>query len=101
MYYKSIRPGMRKGDPIVCVLCQIKYTKNGDLFYKLSLSDIKEWKTLPQRKRPTASPIPLEKIKPLFSSRLLIERDRFKHLQSLKDVLPSDTYQFYDSLPSK
>ena len=100
-YFKSIRPGFKKGDPVVYDLRQIKYTKEGDMFYKLSYLETEEWKVLPQRRRSPQPPTPLENIPNLYSSRLPIVRDKFNHLQFLKTVLPHDTHSFYDSIPHK
>jgi hypothetical protein len=100
-YYKSIRPGFKKGDPVVCDLRQIKYTKEGDILYKLSHSDDEAWKPLPQRRTSNQTPIPLENIRKLYTTRLPINKDKFSHLQLCKDVLPYDTHHFYDALPHK
>jgi hypothetical protein len=100
-YYKSIRPGFRKGDAVVCDLRQIKYVKDGDMFYKLGHSDTETWKILPQRRQSTGPPIPLENLPRLYNLRLPIVCDKFQHLQLTKAVLPADTHPFYDTLPHK
>lgn len=92
-YYDSIRPG-KKGDPVVTDVHYLQYLRTGEIFYKLAFNDLP--KLLPWRLKPvdkTAEPTQL------FKEQLKIPYTRWKHLQDLKTVIPSDYHNFYDQLP--
>ncbi|KAJ2940829.1 hypothetical protein O0L34_g10080 [Tuta absoluta] len=91
---KSIRPGRKKGDPVVVDIRGLKYFEDGSILFKLRHPD--EWTTLPQRRQ-----IPRggsETPKKLYSERIKIAESKFKHLQELKAVIDNDYHPFYDSL---
>jgi hypothetical protein len=46
--YKTIRPGRGKGDLKVTDIRALRYTPEGEIYYKASFVD--EWKRIPQRK---------------------------------------------------
>lgn len=92
--YKSIRPGRKPGDPQVVDIRSILYEPDSKLKVKLSFDD--DWMDLPQRSKPNSEPINYTQ---LNSSRLPIKATKYNHLQQLKDVLPQDCHNFYDTLP--
>ncbi|ESO88618.1 hypothetical protein LOTGIDRAFT_165402 [Lottia gigantea] len=91
---KSIRPGNRIGDPTVSNLRCLKYTSEEPIQYKIKYTD--SYAELPVPRR--TSIIPGGKLKALYSSKLKIKSSKYKHLQELKEVLPKDYHNFYDSL---
>ncbi len=94
-YYKSIRPGSKKGDPVVTDLRALKYCPNGTIKYKLQYSD--EWSELPQRRQSNKLPN-FEDLPQLVPERMPVNYEKWHHLQELKAVLPKDTHSFYDEL---
>lgn len=91
--FKSIRPGKKKGDPVVVDIRGLKYLTDGSVFYKLRHND--EWAILPQRRA-----APRETIMPnrLYQLPLKITESKHKHLQELKIVIGKDYHPFYDSI---
>mgnify|MGYP006965682327 CR=1 FL=1 len=89
---------MKKGDPLVVDLRQVRYSANGNIQYTLDYSD--EWELVPARKpyfkscEDVPNNIPL-----LYKSQLKIMKSKYDHLQQLKEVLEPDCYSFYDTLP--
>lgn len=92
-YYASIRPGFKKGDPVVTDIRALQYRPEGEIHYKLFHNDLK---LLP--KRPQGG-FTEEMIKPLYTGRLKIRSSKYKHLQELKSVITSHFHKFYDELP--
>ena len=90
----SIRPGIRKGDPVVTNLKWIQYKPELSLNIKLNFSD--EFSTLPRRIKIPSDEIVLE---PLYHSKIPLQASKFKHLQELKSVLPKDVHSYYDKMP--
>ncbi|XP_039286939.1 uncharacterized protein LOC111052339 isoform X2 [Nilaparvata lugens] len=94
VYYDSIRPGRKKGDPCVVDVRCLKYTEIGKIKYKLAFVD--EFTDLPRRANKIQQQI---EPTPLFKERIKIPFSKWKHLQDLKLVIPEDYHSFYDSLP--
>ncbi|KAF6209065.1 hypothetical protein GE061_014808 [Apolygus lucorum] len=94
--YTSIRPGKVAGDPTVVDLRALKYTPEGKIYFKLNFDE--DYQEMPRRSKRTSFN-PVEEFPPLFATRPKIPEDKFMNLQSLKPLLPSDTYAFYDSIP--
>lgn len=94
-FIQSIRPGVKKGDPVVTDLRCIKYNPNWSVHVKLKL-DSTDFMELPRRvKKPNGEIM----VPPLRNNRIPIESTKFKHLQELKSVLPRDVHPYYDRLP--
>lgn len=96
-FYTSIRPGKKKGDPCVNDLRGLQYTPD-NIFYKLSHDPVEEWKPLPQRRNSTMKPLPVKEVPVIYTSRLPITARKYKDLQAMKHVLPSDTHDYYNNL---
>lgn len=125
--YKSITPGSKKGDPIVTDIRYLKYTADGNIYYKLNYSD--EYEELPRAasnrndpgsavrkssrksrtaenhvqepvsKAPSSTGVIREAVfRNLYSTQLMIDGGKFKHLQELKTTIPKDYHSFYDNL---
>lgn len=92
-YYRSIRPGNKKGDPFVTDLRCLKYTSKSEIWYKLDFPE--QWKLLPRRAKPTAEVY--NELKPLYNKPLPITARKFKDLQELKNLLEEDYHSFYNS----
>lgn len=93
--YESIRPGRIAKDPTVTDIRALEYSPAGLIRYKLNFSD--EYEELPRRFKPNQKrqgPRPK-----LYSSYLKVNENKWKHLQELKAVIPSDCHSFYDTLP--
>lgn len=89
--FKSIRPGKKKGDPVVVDIRGLKYASDGSVFYRLRHND--PWASLPQR-RASRNSLPNQ----LYSQPISITESKFKHLQELKAVIDQDFHLFYDCL---
>ena len=96
LYYSSIRPGVRVGDPVLTDVRALLYGPNDRIQYKLDMTG--EWCHLPKRPNRNKVAMPFSP-KPLYSSRIDISLDKFKHLQELKFHLLEDYRYFYDNLP--
>lgn len=96
MVFESIRPGKKPGDPTVTDIRQIKYLPSGKIQYKLSFHD-EEFKDLPQRRK-LENPANLSSFCKLHKKKLKITETKWRHLQELKVVIPTDCHHFYDSL---
>lgn len=93
-YYSSIRPGNKKGDPVVTDIVALKYTPTPQIFFKLRHSS--EWELLPQRIKNGDFEVPR-----LYNQRLEVTEQKFSHLQDLKRFVPADCRGFYENLPHK
>ena len=93
--FRSIRPGFKSGDPVVTNIRGILYDPSGNVKFKLRHSD--PLALLPQR-RPSQPDLQSQPTS-LYSSPVKIKRDKFKHLQELKSLIPNDYHPFYDGLP--
>lgn len=89
---KSIRPGKKKGDPVVVDIRGLKYSPDRSIFYRLRHID--QWTILPQRRCNQGILVPNR----LYMTPLKITESKFKHLQELKTVVDRDYHPFYDSL---
>lgn len=94
-FVSSIRPGKKVGDPTVQNIRALKYNPNGSIEYKLRHSD--NFQLLPVRLN-KQTPIPVQKLPRLYRGKLKIKREKFDHLQSLKNTLEQDYHNFYDTL---
>ncbi|XP_066970858.1 uncharacterized protein [Macrobrachium rosenbergii] len=94
LFFTSIRPGKKSGDPVVHDLQGLMYQSDGTVKFRVSFNIHSTWETLPHR-------IQNVEVKwiPLFSSRLPITMRKFSDLQSMKTVMPADCYDFFDTLP--
>lgn len=92
--FSSIRPGRNKNDPTVAQLRSLKYLPSGGVKFKVNFND--EYNDLPIRiKEYTGNTEPT----PLHNDQLPIQPCKWKHLQDLKPVIPSEYHYFYDNLP--
>ncbi|KAK7115597.1 hypothetical protein V1264_001435 [Littorina saxatilis] len=92
-YYRSIRPGNSVGEPQVTYIRALLYTADGQISYKLHLSD--SWSPLPRRpNRGGAAPLTQ-----LYTQLRPIKLTKFRDLQQLKHVIPREYHEFYNSLP--
>lgn len=89
--YASIRPGRKPGDPTVTDIKCLLYDK-GSIKYKLDYND--EFKDLPIRQKNCKYSIPTQ----LHLERIPIKKQKWEHLQQLKEMIPSDCRSFYDIL---
>lgn len=87
--------GACKGDPKVTDLRCLKYSADGNIYYKLRFED--QYRLLPHQYKEQAH----WATKPLFKERLKVSADKWKDLQELAMVLPPDTHVWYKSIPSK
>ncbi|GFR99668.1 ribosome-recycling factor [Elysia marginata] len=92
---KSIRPGVKPGDPVVVDIKALRYEPEGGLLYNLCFSS--KWKAIPmkQGKSTHTKNAP----SPLHSARLPIAASKYRHLQELKPYIRADFHAFYDALP--
>lgn len=97
LFYKSIRPGKKPGDATVTDIRALKYMPDGQILYKLKFSDL--WTTLPQRKNVKVIPKELNCLPNLYNNRLKVTKRKFDDLQSLKNSMPKDFHNYYDSIP--
>ncbi|CAG4955076.1 unnamed protein product [Parnassius apollo] len=72
--FKSIRPGKKKGDPVVVDIRGLKYLSDGSVLCKLRHPD--EWTILPQRRASRGSLLPQQ----LYQQPLKITESKYKHL---------------------
>lgn len=98
-FYRSIRPGFKKGDPQVTDLRCIKYDVKGEILYKLNYSD--DWNILEKRKTEIFSISTITPLPNLYKEPLKIDKKKFENLQALKAVLDKEFHNFYDNLPHK
>lgn len=97
-FYTTIRPGFKKGDPVVTDISCLKYNTSGIIEYKLNYSD--EWTVLPKRRKDKECSVNVN-MPNLYKEPLKIDRKKFDNLQKLKGVLDQDYHFFYDQLPHK
>ena len=91
--YSSIRPGRKAGDPTVTDIKCILY-ENGTIRYKLNFDD--NFQEVPIRPKIFNYSIPPTQ---LNLERISILKQKWDHLQQLKEVIPSDCRSFYDNIP--
>lgn len=92
-YYTSVRPGLKKGDPIVADVCAFRYFE-GYIYFKLDLEE--NWRALPRRPKTHTA---FENLPNLYKSPIKITTRKFEDLQYLKKVINEDYHHFYDTLP--
>ncbi|KAH9635147.1 hypothetical protein HF086_009487 [Spodoptera exigua] len=96
--YDSIRPGRSVNDPTVTDIRALQYNPSGVIKYKLNFEE--DYQDLPRRiRRRVVMPETLPPRPKLYQSRIKISVTKWKHLQELKTVIPSDCHGYYDSLP--
>lgn len=96
MRYESIRPGKKKGDPVVTDLKVLLYEPDGKIYYKINICD-KNYSLLPSR--PRNINFPISTYEQLFKDSPKLTSCKYNDLQALKTVIPSDYHAFYDNLP--
>uniref|UniRef100_A0A034WBB7 Uncharacterized protein n=1 Tax=Bactrocera dorsalis TaxID=27457 RepID=A0A034WBB7_BACDO len=96
-FFKTIRPGRGTGDSKVTDIRALKYTPDGEIFFKLRFPH--EWKILPQRKCMHLAPLLWYNLDQLYHEKRPISKRKYEDLQSLKVTLPKDYHKFYDELP--
>jgi len=98
MFFKSIRPGNKKGDPVVTEIKALMYEANKEVSYKLRFSE--DWSNLLlSRNSSSQTPISIETLPPLHTHRINIKKEKYEHLQQLKESMEKDYHSFYDNLP--
>jgi len=98
LFFKSIRPGNKKGDPVVTEIKCLMYKSDKTVFYKLRFSE--NWATLPlARNSSKQGPINFDTLPQLLTERIKIKKEKFEHLQQLKMSMEKDYHSFYDNLP--
>lgn len=96
-YYNSIRPGIRRLDPVIADIRCLQYGNfdgNDEIRYKLNYAD--DYKVLLNKSNKNT-----KEISRLYKRMLNIKQEKWNHFQTLKAVLPKDTHHFYDSLTYK
>lgn len=93
-FVTSIRPGNKKGDPVLTNLKCIKYTPDGEIKVKLDFKE--EFSSLPRRIKKLTNEV---QVKSLYQNKITLQPSKFKHLQEMKSVLPREVHNFYDTLP--
>ena len=96
-FLKSIRPGHGKGDAKVTDIRGMKYTLNGEVFFKLRFPD--DWSTLPQKINKSVKAMHFSNFLGLYAERRKITNKKYEDLQYLKASLPKDHHKYYDELP--
>lgn len=91
--FNSIRPGNKAFDPTVSQLRALIYLPSGAIKFKTDFND--EYEDLPRSIKPFEN----YDVKPLHISAIKIKQGKWKHLQSLKSVIPVENHSFYDNLP--
>ena len=84
--------GKKAGDPTVHDLRVLQYTQEGIQFCTDFDNPLQP---LPQRIK-GAGP---QKVKQSFTAKIPLTKRKYDDLQSLKEVIPKDCHQFYNSLP--
>lgn len=95
-FFKTIRPGRDTGDSKVTDIRALKYTPDGEIFYKLRFPNA--WNILPQRKNVHVVPVKWSNLDQLYNEKRPISKRKYEDLQALKATLPRDYHQFYDEL---
>lgn len=93
--FNSIRPGVKKLDATVTQLRSIIYLPSGSVKYKTDFDS--QYRDLPRIIQPYSSQH--SSTEKLHSSRLKITKSKYKHLQELKSVIPTEYHDFYNNLP--
>lgn len=91
----NIRPGTKKGDPVVTDVVAYQFAPTERLSYKLHFPD--DWKELQFRRKVSRGKC----VEKLYGGPLPIEKSKYLHLQELKQFIPEDYREFYTSLLHK
>lgn len=91
--YATIRPGKRTNDPTVSNIRSLIYLPNGNILFKLDYDD--EYEELPNRPKTITNNYSPKK---QFKHRIKITENKWKHLQSFKNIIPNEYHNFYDTL---
>jgi len=77
-FFKSIRPGNKKGDPVVSGIKALMYEANKKASYKLRFSEA--WSNLLlSRDSAKQTPISIETLPPLHTHKINIKKEKFEH----------------------
>lgn len=78
------------------MLRALGYDSSGLIYFKTNITD--EYELLPNRSNSV-----IETMSPecLFKEKIAISKQKWDHLQYLKQFLPADCHHFYDNLPCK
>lgn len=98
-FCKSIRPGNKKGDPVVTNLKAIKYEPDRQIKYKLRFTE-EDWSIL-KLKNSKHVAVKFDDLPQLHNDRLKIKKEKFEHLQQLKLTMEKDYHAFFDNLPKE
>jgi len=93
----TIRPGRKVGEPTVTDLRAIKYSPNENVYYKTCHSQ--DYVLFNNRRINRDDTFTFNNLPKLYSKPLPIKKDKWDHLQKLKDSIPCDFHSFYDNLP--
>ena len=96
VFYKTIRPGIKAGYPVVTDLRALRYNEDGTIQYKTRFPN--DFQDLP---RTSKLHHPQVEDVLLHSARLPIKGSKYKHLQELKKVILADYHAYYDAIPQK
>ncbi|KAF4528180.1 hypothetical protein B566_EDAN016579 [Ephemera danica] len=91
-YYSSIRPGQGPGSPTVNQLRALMYTPEGQIFYKLVITE--EWTPMPHK---LLQPSP--NISAKYTEQIPISAAKYRDLQKLKSFVPAEHHSFYEQIP--
>ncbi|KAF6215898.1 hypothetical protein GE061_000233 [Apolygus lucorum] len=92
MFYPSIHP--EKRSPTNSGPRFMKYYPSGKITYKLTFAE--DESPLPMRGETIEIPATFPN---LYTERIPLSHDKWKDLQELKDLIPTDCHGFYDNLP--
>lgn len=95
---QSVRPGTKRGSPTVYDLRVLRYQPNGIITVKTDFDG--EWAPLPAVHMRGKADRPREYVR-MFKEPLAITDEKYRDLQALKKVIPSEHHPFYDNLPHK
>ncbi|KAF9413706.1 hypothetical protein HW555_008152 [Spodoptera exigua] len=89
-------PSKVSSDPKVTDIKALRYTPDGDVFFKLRFTE--EWAVLPQRKSSAITALPFDSLRNQHLTKRKITKRKFYNLQYLKSTLPEDYRSYYDNL---
>ncbi|XP_005098560.1 uncharacterized protein LOC101856023 isoform X2 [Aplysia californica] len=94
--YSTILPGTNAGDVKVDDIRALRYSSHGNIQYKLAFCE--DWQDIPDQYNYTLSLLSSTAVPALHSQRIPIPSSKYRDLQELKAVIPSDAHAFYDNL---
>jgi len=80
MFFKSIYPGNKKGDPVVTEIKALMYEANKKVSYKLRFSE--DWSNLLSSRNSSTQA--------LYTHRINIKKEKYEHLQQSKESMEKD-----------